>query len=123
LHDDESKIDSTLCDWFREVLVREAEAIQATASRCDAEVAQAVKLLEGAGGHVVVTGMGKMGCVARKAAATLSSTGTPAIFLDPADAMHGSLGKASLVKPIRIRSHQPAVPRLLWRFVMPWQWR
>ncbi len=92
LHDDASKIDSTLCDWFREVLVREAEAIRAAAQRCDSRVARAVRVLEAAQGHVVVTGMGKMGCVARKAAATLSSTGTPAIFLDPADAMHGSLG-------------------------------
>jgi len=41
---------------------------------------------------LIVTGMGKMGCIARKAAGTFSSTGTPAIFLDPADAIHGGLG-------------------------------
>ena len=44
------------------------------------------------GGRVVVTGMGKSGLVARKIAATLSSTGTPALFLHPAEAVHGDLG-------------------------------
>src|SRR5271169_7157393 len=53
---------------------------------------RAVEMLYGCGGRVVVTGMGKSGLVARKVAATLSSTGTPALFLHPAEAVHGDLG-------------------------------
>ncbi|MCA8928992.1 MAG: KpsF/GutQ family sugar-phosphate isomerase, partial [Alphaproteobacteria bacterium] len=54
--------------------------------------ARAVEALGGIGGRVVVTGMGKSGHIARKLAATLASTGTPALFLDPADGLHGDLG-------------------------------
>src|SRR5438034_11418215 len=52
----------------------------------------AVECLHSCGGRVVVTGMGKSGIVARKIAATLNSTGTPALFLHPAEAVHGDLG-------------------------------
>ena len=74
----------------------EAEALKALADRLAGPMAQpfeqAVELLFGCGGRVVVTGMGKSGLVARKIAATLSSTGTPAVFLHPAEAVHGDLG-------------------------------
>jgi arabinose-5-phosphate isomerase len=74
----------------------EAEALRALADRIAGPMAkafeQAVELLHGCGGRVVVTGMGKSGLVARKIAATLSSTGTPALFLHPAEAVHGDLG-------------------------------
>jgi arabinose-5-phosphate isomerase len=53
---------------------------------------RAVELMFGCGGRVVVTGMGKSGLIARKIAATLSSTGTPALYLHPVDALHGDLG-------------------------------
>src|SRR6202162_2919290 len=53
---------------------------------------RAVELLYGCSGRVVVTGMGKSGIVARKIAATLSSTGTPALFMHPVEAVHGDLG-------------------------------
>src|SRR4029077_15284998 len=53
---------------------------------------RAVDLLHGCSGRVVVSGMGKSGIVARKMSATLSSTGTPALFLHPAEAVHGDLG-------------------------------
>src|SRR6201984_738557 len=53
---------------------------------------RAVELLFCCAGRVVVTGMGKSGLIARKIAATLSSTGTPALYLHPVDAMHGDLG-------------------------------
>src|SRR5438445_147253 len=53
---------------------------------------RAVDLLHACGGRVVVTGMGKSGIVGRKIAATLSSTGTPSLFLHPAEAIHGDLG-------------------------------
>ena len=74
----------------------EAEALRDLADRLAGPMAkpfeQAVEMLYGCGGRVVVTGMGKSGLVARKIAATLSSTGTPALFLHPAEAVHGDLG-------------------------------
>ncbi|MGZ4816527.1 MAG: KpsF/GutQ family sugar-phosphate isomerase [Terriglobales bacterium] len=74
----------------------EAEALRALADRIAGPMAQAfrdaVELLSCCAGRVVVTGMGKSGLVARKVAATLSSTGTPALFLHPAEALHGDLG-------------------------------
>jgi arabinose-5-phosphate isomerase len=74
----------------------EAEALRALADRISGPMGDAfnsaVALLRGCTGRVVVTGMGKSGIVARKIAATLSSTGTPALFLHPAEAVHGDLG-------------------------------
>jgi len=70
----------------------EAEAIGVAAARLDGDFARAVKLLQEHGGKVVVTGVGKSGCVAQKLAATLCSTGTPAVYLHPCDASHGDLG-------------------------------
>jgi len=74
----------------------EAEALRALAERIAGPMAQAfecaVECLHSCGGRVVVTGMGKSGIIARKIAATLSSTGTPALYLHPAEAIHGDLG-------------------------------
>lgn len=74
----------------------EAEALHQLATRIagpmSAAFEKALQLLHGCKGRVVVTGMGKSGIVARKIAATLSSTGTPALFLHPAEAVHGDLG-------------------------------
>jgi arabinose-5-phosphate isomerase len=74
----------------------EAEALRALADRIAGPMArafeQALDYLYGCSGRVVVTGLGKSGLVARKVAATLSSTGTPALFLHPAEAAHGDLG-------------------------------
>jgi arabinose-5-phosphate isomerase len=74
----------------------EAEALRALAERIAGPMAQAfdcaVECLHSCGGRVVVTGMGKSGLIARKIAATLSSTGTPALYLHPAEAIHGDLG-------------------------------
>jgi arabinose-5-phosphate isomerase len=74
----------------------EAQALQALAERIAGPMAdafqRAVTLLFQCRGRVVVSGMGKSGIIARKIAATLSSTGTPAIFLHPAEAVHGDLG-------------------------------
>jgi arabinose-5-phosphate isomerase len=74
----------------------EAEALRALADRIGGPMAEAfqraVELLFGCAGRVVVTGMGKSGLIARKIAATFSSTGTPALYLHPVDAMHGDLG-------------------------------
>jgi arabinose-5-phosphate isomerase len=74
----------------------EAEALRALADRIAGPMKQAfqraVDLMSGCAGRVVVTGMGKSGLIARKIAATLSSTGTPALYLHPVDALHGDLG-------------------------------
>jgi len=74
----------------------EAEALRALADRIAGPMGEdfnrALELLYCCAGRVVVTGMGKSGIIARKVAATLSSTGTPALFLHPAEALHGDLG-------------------------------
>jgi arabinose-5-phosphate isomerase len=76
----------------REALRIEADAVHAAASRLTAAFVQAVSLVLSSPGRVVVMGMGKSGHVGRKVAATLASTGTPALFVHPAEASHGDLG-------------------------------
>jgi arabinose-5-phosphate isomerase len=76
----------------KEVLTTEAEAILRLRDRLDAGFERAVELLAGCQGRVVWTGMGKSGIICRKLAATMASTGTPALFLHPAEAIHGDLG-------------------------------
>jgi arabinose-5-phosphate isomerase len=76
----------------RKVLQTEAAAILSLVDRLDGRFEQAVRILLDCRGRVLVTGMGKSGIVCRKIAATLSSTGTPAFFLHPAEAIHGDLG-------------------------------
>src|SRR5690606_35352876 len=76
-----------------EVLQIESEAIASLIRRLDRkQLEESVSLLAKSKGRVVTTGMGKSGIIARKIAATLSSTGTPSIFLHPAEAVHGDLG-------------------------------
>ncbi|MBY0495415.1 MAG: KpsF/GutQ family sugar-phosphate isomerase [Cyanobacteria bacterium] len=76
----------------RKVLQTEAAAVLALADRLDDRFAEAVQLVVRCKGRVIVTGMGKSGIICRKIAATLASTGTPAFFLHPAEAVHGDLG-------------------------------
>jgi arabinose-5-phosphate isomerase len=76
----------------RKVLQTEAAAIIALVDRLDERFERAVRLLLDCRGRVIVTGMGKSGIICRKIAATLTSTGTPAFFLHPAEAIHGDLG-------------------------------
>jgi arabinose-5-phosphate isomerase len=76
----------------RAVLTTEAAALTALAGALDARFTQAIDALADVAGRVVVSGMGKSGHVARKIAATLASTGTPALFVHPAEASHGDLG-------------------------------
>jgi arabinose-5-phosphate isomerase len=76
----------------RDVLNIEAKGILSLVERLDDGFLQAVELLQGCQGKVVVTGMGKSGLIGRKIAATLSSTGTPAFFLHSGDGVHGDLG-------------------------------
>ena len=76
----------------RRVLTIEAEAVAGLATRLTQSFDRAVDLLVGCKGRVVVAGMGKSGIICQKIAATLSSTGTPAYFLHPAEALHGDIG-------------------------------
>ena len=76
----------------RKVLQTEAAAVLALADRLDERFAAAVALVRDCSGRVILTGMGKSGIVCRKIAATFSSTGTSALFLHPAEALHGDLG-------------------------------
>ncbi|PIU44688.1 MAG: D-arabinose 5-phosphate isomerase [Ignavibacteriales bacterium CG07_land_8_20_14_0_80_59_12] len=76
----------------KQVIRIEAEAVSALESRVDERFEKAIELIYGSKGRVVVTGMGKSGAVARKIVATFNSTGTPALFLHPSDAVHGDLG-------------------------------
>jgi arabinose-5-phosphate isomerase len=76
----------------RRTLELEAEAIRAAARSLDDRFDRAVELLAAARGRVIVSGVGKSGVIARKIAATLTSTGTPATFLHPVDSQHGDLG-------------------------------
>jgi arabinose-5-phosphate isomerase len=76
----------------REVLETEAAAIRALLPQLDGAFDRAVALVAASTGRVVCSGMGKSGLIMKKVAATLSSTGTPALFLHPAEALHGDLG-------------------------------
>src|SRR3954464_9112258 len=76
----------------RRVLTTAAQALASLAEALDGEFSHAVGLALAAKGRVIVSGMGKSGHVARKIAATFSSTGTPAYFVHPAEASHGDMG-------------------------------
>jgi len=79
-------------DLAREVLGIEAAAVQALVARIDGDFLRALDVILCCEGRVIVSGMGKSGHIARKIAATLSSTGTPAYFVHPGEASHGDLG-------------------------------
>jgi arabinose-5-phosphate isomerase len=84
--------DDALVDAGRRVLRAEAEAVSALGDRLGEDFVRACRLVAESTGRVVASGVGKSGHVARKIAATLTSTGTPAGFLHPVEAMHGDLG-------------------------------
>ena len=80
----------------REVLRVEAAGIERLIPTLDQRFVNAVNMILESRGRVIVTGMGKSGHIARKVAATLASTGTPAFFLHPAEAIHGDLGMVTI---------------------------
>jgi arabinose-5-phosphate isomerase len=82
----------TAIELARRVLETEAAAIVGLVDRLDERFERAVTLLQECRGRAILTGMGKSGIICRKIAATLASTGTPAFFLHPAEAIHGDLG-------------------------------
>jgi arabinose-5-phosphate isomerase len=97
----------------RKVLRTEAEAILGLVDRLDERFARAVVMLRDCRGRVIVTGMGKSGIICRKIAATLSSTGTPAFFLHPAEAIHGDLGMVHRDDVVIALSHSGETPEVL----------
>jgi arabinose-5-phosphate isomerase len=89
----------TLLQLARDTLDIEAAALQGLKARLDQRFVRAVEMMLNVRGRVVVTGMGKSGHIGRKIAATLASTGTPAMFVHPAEASHGDLG---MIKPVDV---------------------
>jgi len=105
-----------LRDTARRVLTIEARAIEALGARLDESFDRAVEAIVASPGRVVVTGMGKSGIICQKIAATLSSTGTPALFMHPAEALHGDLGmvvKGDIVLAISASGETEEILRLV----------
>ena len=97
----------------RDVLATEANAIVRLAARLGADFVAAVELILNCDGRVVVSGIGKSGHIARKLAATLASTGTPAFFVHPAEASHGDLGMITAADVVVILSNSGESDELL----------
>jgi arabinose-5-phosphate isomerase len=97
----------------RRALAIEARAVEGLQARVDESFAAACRLCLTCKGRVVVTGMGKSGHVARKIAATLASTGTPAFFLHPAEAGHGDLGMITRTDVVLALSNSGETPELV----------
>jgi arabinose-5-phosphate isomerase len=97
----------------REVLSTESAAIEGLLAQLDESFDRAVEMIAATSGRVVCTGMGKSGIVLKKVAATLSSTGTPALFLHPAEAIHGDLGMIAEGDVVLAASYSGSTAELL----------
>jgi arabinose-5-phosphate isomerase len=102
----------------RKVLEIEAQAILGLLPRIDASYDRALDLLQACAGRVVVTGMGKSGLIGQKISATLTSTGTPSLFLHPAEAIHGDLGMVVKGDAVVAISHSGETAEIL--ALLPW---
>jgi len=105
-----------ILDAARKVIQIEADAVIALGARLDERFAKAVEMILACPGRVVVTGMGKSGLICQKMAATMASTGTPAIFLHPAEGVHGDLGilmKGDLVIAVSNSGETEEITRIL----------
>lgn len=109
--------DHTIIENARRVILTEASSIQSLAPRVDRHFAAACRLILGCRGRIVVSGMGKSGHVARKIAATLASTGTPAFFVHPGEASHGDLGMVQPHDVMLLLSNSGETDELL--FILP----
>jgi arabinose-5-phosphate isomerase len=109
-----SRVESArVLDWGREVLEAEGRAVLALKERVGKEFERAVQLLLEVQGSVLTSGVGKSGLVAKKIAATLTSTGTPATFVHPVDAIHGDLGIVTERDAAILLSKSGETPELL----------
>jgi arabinose-5-phosphate isomerase len=112
-------------DTARRVIRAEADALIALANAIDGSLADAVDLILNAKGRIIISGIGKSGHIARKIAATLASTGTPAHFVHPAEASHGDLGmvtRGDVVLAISNSGEAPELANLIaytQRFAIP----
>ena len=109
--------DAQLEGYARQALSIEAEAVKALLAKIDRRFAHACRICLACEGRVVVTGIGKSGHIARKIAATLASTGTPAFFLHPAEAGHGDLGMITRTDAVLALSNSGETPEVL--FLLP----
>jgi arabinose-5-phosphate isomerase len=108
-----SESDQEGIDLARRVIETEARAILGLIPQLDGSFLRAVELLNDCAGHVIVTGMGKSGIIARKLAATFRSTGTAATFLHPAEAIHGDLGVVQAGDVVVALSHSGETEELV----------
>lgn len=100
------------CQLGLAVIETEAKAVFELTKRIDQHFENACQLLLACKGRVVVTGMGKSGHIARKIAATFSSTGTPAFFMHPAEASHGDFGMITPKIPLLLSRIQGTLMKL-----------
>ena len=102
----------------KEVLKKEAEALLSVMERLDNTFSEAAEIIYRCPGRVVLTGMGKSGLICKKIASTLSSTGTPALFIHPADSLHGDLGMLQRSDVLIIVSNSGETEEVLK--IIPW---
>jgi arabinose-5-phosphate isomerase len=102
----------------KEVLKKEADAILAVMERLDTQFDRAVDLIDGCEGRLVFTGIGKSGLISKKLASTFSSIGMPALFLHPADSLHGDLGMVQKGDIFFILSNSGETEEIIK--VLPW---
>jgi len=100
-------------DKIKELLKKEAHAVEALADKLDNNVDKALEFILNCKGKIVVTGMGKTGIIGRKISATFASTGTPSIFLHPAEAIHGDLGMVDDTDVVMIISNSGHTAELI----------
>jgi arabinose-5-phosphate isomerase len=112
----EVKTSNKSMEQVKEVLRIEAEAISSLIERVNRSIIDAIDILYSCKGKVIVTGMGKSGLIGKKISATLASTGTPALFLNPAEGGHGDIGmvtKDDVVMAISNSGETEEIIRLL----------
>ena len=102
----------------KDVLKKEADAILSVMERLNNDFDRAIDIIDSCTGRVVVAGMGKSGLICKKMASTFSSTGTPAIFLHPADSLHGDLGIIQKGDVIIIVSNSGETEEIIK--ILPW---
>ena len=105
-------------EQVKEVLKIEAQAILDLLDRIGPEFERAVEMILKSKGRVILTGMGKSGLVGRKISATLNSTGTPSLFLHPAEAIHGDLGMVTPNDVVLAISHSGQTAEI--NNILPW---
>ena len=103
---------NTKLDIARRVILTEARALETLAASIEDSFDRAVEVMLAAKGRIIVCGMGKSGHIARKIAATLASTGTPAQFVHPAEASHGDLGMMTSDDVVIVLSNSGETPEL-----------